>query len=423
MRARAPLLILALAGCASPTSVVSYATGEVRLNRYSLQDDIELGSEQSTLFIAASESLEHTLDPDDLHTRVVRRVAERILEVAENRARMPPLPWEVHTIGSEHRNAFALAGGTVFVLSGLLRWGFVQSEDELAAIIGHEMAHAALRHATERATVAELRAKARVLGTFFGRRSVELLAPDAPESVLSFVTKDSRQFDHGQELEADLIGLELMARAGFDPEAGITLWKRMAELHEVEDAGATETHPSYERRVAELERHLAAARYVAMRSSPRAPRTEGWRFSGADSDHPISAVRLPEAGPLTEGAHVRSRYLEAPSEVLRVRVRAHLTPEGHAPRAEVRVTVGRDIAEDGLPISVVLYVERRGGAVLHGERLAELAPLSGPRTAFRRALPRLRPGQYLVRARVLIGALSARGETMLSVPQAPREGT
>jgi hypothetical protein len=407
-------------GCANAPTLVSNASGELRLNRYSLQDDIDIGSEQSTLFIAASESLAHTLDPDHEHTRVVRRVAARILDVAENRARMPPLPWEVHTIGSEHRNAFALAGGTVFVLCGLLRWGFVRTEDELAAIIGHEMAHAALRHATERATVAELRSRARLLGTFFGQRSVELLAPDAPESVLAFVSKDSRQFDRAQEIEADIIGLELMARAGFDPAAAVSVWRRAAETHQLAEAGATETHPSYERRVAELESHLAAARYVASRSSPVSAREPGWRFEVTESDQPVPSERLPESGALTEGAHVPSRYVKASPSVARVRVRAFTTTEGAAPRAEVGLIVSRDLAEDGLPVSVVLYVERPEGAVLHGERLSTQSPLTGARTIFRRALPSLRPGRYRIRARALIGSLSAEDEVVLSISEPAR---
>lgn len=414
---RPPLLLLGLlASCApAPGVVVSYATGSPQLNRYSLDEEIALGAEQSTLFIAASESLAHTLDPDDEHTKAVRRVTERLLSVPENRARMPPLPWEVHTIGSEHRNAFALAGGTVFVLSGLLRWGFVQSEDELAAIIGHEMAHAALRHATERATVEELRARARLLGTFFGKKSVELVAPNAPESVMDFVTKESRQFDHAQELEADLVGLEFMARAGFDPSAGVAVWRRQSEAHAVENAGATETHPSYERRVAALEQHVETARYVAARSSPPPVPDGGWAYQESDSDAPIPSDRLNEHGPLTEGAHVRSTYLKAPPNVSALTLRTFTTKEGAAPIAELRLQSNRDLAEDGLPVSLVLYVENQSGRVLHGERLALLRPLSGPRIVYRVPLPGLRRGRYLVRARALIGSLVAEAEAPVVV--------
>jgi hypothetical protein len=283
----------------------------------------------------------------------------------------------------------------------------VRSEDELAAIIGHEMAHAALRHATERATVAELRARARVLGTFFGKKSVELLAPNAPESVLAFVSKESRQFDHAQELEADLVGLELMARAGFDPSAGIDLWQRQSDLHQVADAGATETHPAYEKRVEALRAHLGAAHYVAGRSGPPPVAESTWSYAATDGDAPINAARLGEAGPLTEGAHVPSTYVQAPAHVASLALRTFVTSEGHAPRAELRLRVGRDLAEDGLPFSLILLIENMSGRVLHGERLAVLRPLAGPRTVYRVALPSLRRGKYLVRTRALIGSLVA----------------
>lgn len=418
MRPAGALLAGALLGafaCARAPAVVSYATGAPQLNRYSLDEEIALGAEQSTLFIAASESLAHTLDPDDEHTRAVRRVAERLLAIPENRARMPPLPWEVHVIGSDHRNAFALAGGTIFVLSGLLRWGFVRSEDELAAILGHEMAHAALRHATERATVEELRDRARLLGTFFGRKSVELVAPNAPESVLAFVTKESRQFDQAQELEADLVGLELMARAGFDPRAGIAVWQRQAQGHELEGAGATETHPSYQRRVRGLLAHLETARYVAARSSPPPRAESGWAYSDADGERPIPSERLEEHGPLSRGAHVPSVYMKAPPGVARLSVRTFVTAEGAAPLAELRLETSRDLAEDGLPVSVVYFVEHLDGRVLHGERLALLRPLAGGRTVYRVPLPKLRRARYRVRARALVGSLIAEAEGPLTV--------
>src|SRR5262249_55204887 len=145
----------------------------------------------------------------------VRTVAARILSVPENRARMPPVPWEVHVIGAADADAWCFPGGQVVVATGLLQSGLVRDEDELATIMGHEMAHAAARHDTERRTIAEMRARIAPLGAFFGSRLVELANPKTPREVIAALAEDESTFDRAQEIEADILGLEMMARAGY----------------------------------------------------------------------------------------------------------------------------------------------------------------------------------------------------------------
>lgn len=154
--------------------------------------------------------------------------------------------WEVNLIGSKQINAFCMPGGKIVFFTGLVD-GLKLSDDEIAAVMGHEIAHALREHARERlakqqltklgaSLLGELIAEGRYAGAF--RIGGDLL---------------TLKFSRDDEREADAVGLDLAARAGFDPRAGITLWQKMLSTHRTTPLPWLSTHPSGENRIRSIE--------------------------------------------------------------------------------------------------------------------------------------------------------------------------
>jgi hypothetical protein len=372
------MIAISSSGCAS---TLDYVTGEPRFNRFSIEDEADLGTREATLMLASTEMLGLVTDPDTPATRLAQGIASRILAVPENRARMPPFLWEIHVVQDQTTNAWTFPGGQLVLMAGLFDQSFVLNEDEAAALIGHEIAHAALRHSTERRSIEGLRDWLEPLGRFFGPRLVEVLAPGGPRDAMRALSKTASDFDQSQEIEADLIGLELMARAGFDPSSASELWRRHRSLGPTDPLS---THPSSEERSHQLELHLPVARYVVSRMVSTPPR----------------------ATPPAAGARIGPRVLHADRSLLELRVRVFTAEHGAAPRAAIRLLASKDLAEDRLPFSAVLFVESDPlKPALAAIRLARQVSLADRSTEMRVALPRLPAGSYRARARVMIGAI------------------
>lgn len=162
--------------------------------------------------------------------------------------------WEVAVFDVDEVNAFALPGGRIGVYRGILR--VAQTPDELAAVLAHEIAHVIAHHHNER-----------VSQQFAAESALSLIqAVAAPESQMGQLAMAAlglgvqvgilMPFSRLQEQEADLVGLELMARAGFDPRAAITLWRKMIQRQEGGPPEWLSTHPSGPRRLRTLAQHL-----------------------------------------------------------------------------------------------------------------------------------------------------------------------
>lgn len=196
-------------------------------------------------------------------TRVGRRIAESVGR------EIPNAQWEFVVFDSPQINAFALPGGKVGVYTGLLK--LVSSDDELAAVMGHEVAHVTSRHGAERASQGQLIAGLGAIGAI-GMEMSEL-SPEKRNAVLALygvstglgVLKYSR--DH--ESEADAIGLRFAAGAGYDPRAAITFWQKMAQANarQTRPPELLSTHPSDETRIRNLQ--ALAPQYVALYESSR----------------------------------------------------------------------------------------------------------------------------------------------------------
>lgn len=187
------------------------------------------------------------------HPQVIRlrAIAERLIPFSLPwNARARDWRWEVNLIGSKELNAFCMPGGKIAFYHGILQQ--LQLNDaEVATIMGHEMAHALREHARERmGKTAATRIGANLFSSLLGLGSTgdALLGAGATLLTLKFSRED--------ESEADIVGMELAARAGYDPAAGITLWQKMMKASAGAPPQFMSTHPAGESRIQDIQAKL-----------------------------------------------------------------------------------------------------------------------------------------------------------------------
>lgn len=195
---------------------------------------------------------ERALAPDS-HPQVqrLRYIAERLIPFTlpwNPRAR--EWKWEVTLFGSKELNAYCMPGGKIAFYFGLLQ-RLQLSDDEVATIMGHEMAHALREHARERmGKTTATRLGAGLLSSLLGLGGVGDTLLNMGGQLLTL------RFSREDESEADLVGMELAARAGYDPGAGVTLWRKMLKASEGAPPEFMSTHPSGQSRIQEIEAML-----------------------------------------------------------------------------------------------------------------------------------------------------------------------
>jgi len=178
----------------------------------------------------------------------IRTITQRMLPLATRwNPRAAGWKWEINLLGSNQVNAFCMPGGKIAVFSGLLAT-IRPTDDELAIVIGHEIAHALLEHGRERVAKGQLtQLGAGLLSYVFGLGDLGNAALGVGANLLSM------KFSRTDESEADGIGLELAARAGFNPSAGITLWQKMTRASKGAPPEWFSTHPAGENRIREIQ--------------------------------------------------------------------------------------------------------------------------------------------------------------------------
>jgi predicted Zn-dependent protease len=181
----------------------------------------------------------------------LRAIADRIIPhaIAWN-PRAKDWKWEVNLIGSKQINAWCMPGGKIAFYTGILNQ-LQLNDDEVAAVMGHEIAHALREHARERAGKnAATNIGASLLSSILGAGALGQQVIGGGAQLLSL------RFSRDNETQADLVGLELSARAGYDPRAGITLWNKMSAASKGAPPQWLSTHPAGTSRIAEIERNL-----------------------------------------------------------------------------------------------------------------------------------------------------------------------
>jgi predicted Zn-dependent protease len=201
-----------------------------------------------------------TLNKDEAMTARVKSIAGRLIsEVGVYRPEAGGWNWQVNVIDSNQLNAYCMPGGRIVVYSGLIR-RLNLSDAEIAGVVGHEISHALREHSREKASQQVL-GNAIVQGIAnSGARNASSSAALAAVGAQLFL---HLPFSREMEIEADAMGLELAARAGYDPREAMEIWRK---FQREDGAGSTpeflRTHPTHERRIAESE--LIAQKVLAL---------------------------------------------------------------------------------------------------------------------------------------------------------------
>ena len=236
--------LLALAGCAE-----NPVTGERELRLVSEREEIALGEQQ---YQPTLQSMGGPYNTDPQLVEYVRQVGQRVAAESDR----PGLPYEFTVLNDSTPNAWALPGGKIAVNRGLLRE--MESEAELAAVLGHEVVHSAARHSAQRLERGMLmQAGVAALGVATRGRDWQALVVAGAGVGMQLV---SQRYSRAAEHEADRYGTRYMARAGYDPRAAVSLQEKFVALAEGGERGWLEglfaSHPPSQERV-ERNRELA----------------------------------------------------------------------------------------------------------------------------------------------------------------------
>lgn len=199
----------------------------------------------------------NALAPDD-HPEVIRlrAIAQKLIPFSyEWNPRAKEWKWEINLIGSAQINAFCMPGGKIAFYHGILD-KLQLSDDEVAMVMGHEIAHALREHARERMGKSEATNVLATIGSALASAYFKV-DPNVTDAVArQGANLLTLKFSREDETEADLVGMELAARAGYDPRSGVTLWQKMSAANKGGPPQWLSTHPSGATRIKEIETNL-----------------------------------------------------------------------------------------------------------------------------------------------------------------------
>lgn len=237
-------------------TVQTTQAGQVGVTRTQLMavsaDEINSASNQAYRKMLQDAEKKQQLNRDAAMVARVRTIAKRLIPAtAHFRPDAVQWNWETNVFTSAEVNAFCMAGGKIGVYSGLIEKLRI-TDDELAAVMGHEIAHALREHVREQVSAQQAaKLPGVVLAIVTGNQALADLSDMVSDVTLTL--PKSRQ----AEQEADEIGVELAARAGYDPRAAISLWQKMTHLGGSRPPEFLSTHPNPESRIQDLERTTA----------------------------------------------------------------------------------------------------------------------------------------------------------------------
>ncbi len=245
-----PTVLLLIAGCSTMNSV----------NFYSMNDDIQLGSQviEETRKSMQEQGVPRNKNPQDV--RKIRTMVQRIAAVSDH----PDIPYEVDVYSTDVVNAMAAPGGKIIVFEGL--WhpqkGLCRNDDEIAAVIAHEIAHVNCRHSTKALSRNMLYGGALAVGAAIAKaRDYDKAAYVLGGAFVAYEGLLVTHYSRHDEYEADRVGMMYMAKAGYDPRAAIRIWDRASR-----GGGSSgspldmlSTHPNDADRMQALQEQLPAA--------------------------------------------------------------------------------------------------------------------------------------------------------------------
>ena len=237
------------AGCQTVETTKGSAVGVDRHQHMLVSSDaVNASSDKAYHDVLAQAQKQNALDRDPATVERVKRIASRLIPATGAlRPDAPGWKWEMHVLSSKEVNAWCMPGGKIAVYTGFIDQ-VKPTDDELAAVMGHEIGHALREHGRERASEAMIQqVGVGLLGALTG------VNPNLAQSIADVTI--SLPHSRTQETEADRIGVELAARAGYDPHAAVNLWEKMQKLGGSQPPQFLSTHPSNETRIADLKQY------------------------------------------------------------------------------------------------------------------------------------------------------------------------
>ncbi|MDW7548013.1 M48 family metallopeptidase [Pseudoalteromonas sp. McH1-7] len=248
-------LVLAIAVAATLVGCKTSPTGRTQLALYSEQQMDQMGvasfeqmKQEQKVYLSANTN------------RYVKCIANAL--IAQLPTHYANQQWEVVVFEDDSANAFALPGGKIGVHTGILN--VAENQDQLAAVMGHEVGHVIAEHANERVSQSSILQ----LGLQAGAAVLEMNNVEYRNAILQGLGLGAQYgvalpFSRSHESEADVIGLDLMAKAGFNPEGSVALWQNMAKMSEQRPPEFMSTHPAPENRIKQLEANMVTAKATA----------------------------------------------------------------------------------------------------------------------------------------------------------------
>ncbi len=262
-QARRGFLLVAGAAAAAP------ALGQVEVGASSgvrklvPAETLENSARQQYNQVLAEAKAKGALAPEDHpQLRRLHAIARKLIpHTAPWNPRSQGWKWQVNLIGSRQINAWCMPGGKIVFYTGIIDQ-LELDDDQIAMIMGHEMAHALREHARERLAKTQATNAAISIGSaLLGLGQLGSIAADLGGQLLTL------KFSRDDESEADLVGLEIAARGGYRPEASVELWKKMLAASGGKGPEFMSTHPSGANRIQELEANLPKVRHLYQQAS------------------------------------------------------------------------------------------------------------------------------------------------------------
>jgi predicted Zn-dependent protease len=239
-----------LSGCQSVDTTKAGAVGVDREQRMMVSSqEVHAGSVKAYSQMMAEAQKKGVLDKDPALVKRVQDITKRLIpHTATFRDDAAKWPWEVHVISVDEVNAWCMPAGKMAIYTGLIQ-KLNATDDEIAAVMGHEIAHALREHARERISrQMGTQATIGIVGALFG---IGQLGQSVAGTVADVTLNLPNSRLH--ETESDRIGVELAARAGFDPRAAVSLWEKMSKASSGgQPPKFLSTHPPHADRISDL---------------------------------------------------------------------------------------------------------------------------------------------------------------------------
>ena len=271
---------IALGGCADMANMVGYDSQT--LNLKAAEGYREILSEARS---------ENALDTNSQTAQRVHNVFNRMVPAANaNNRTGVPFQWEMNVIRSDELNAWAMPGGKMAVYSGLVE-KLNLTDDELAAVIGHEMTHALREHSKAQMGQELITDLGMQIGGSLLAQNTDI-DPEMLQAGGALLSEYgiSKPFSRQHETEADIGGLMLMASAGYNPQAALSVWQKMAQAGSSGMPSFLSTHPSGADRIQVLQQYMPEAMAIYQQSGGRAPAPQA---NPAPQPQPVAPAAQP----------------------------------------------------------------------------------------------------------------------------------